>query len=161
VISILDIGLGILLLLFLVRGMLRGFIPETAGFVGIFLGFFLAGRFYPMISPQFEGVIANPKIATGLSYIIIFAAALITVSLFAVIARRIITLDPRLDSLLGALTGLCKGLFVSAVAVALMQRFVPDSPFLTKSALAHHLAPLIAFARSLLPAFLESARQLQ
>jgi membrane protein required for colicin V production len=160
VISILDIGIGILLLLFLVRGMLRGFIPETAGLVGIFLGFFLAGRFYPMVSPQFDGIISNPGIAAGLSYIVIFVAALITVSLFAVIIRRVVSLDSRLDSLLGALTGLCKGLFVSAVAVALLQRFVPDSPFLAKSAVAQHINPLVVFARSLLPAFLESGTKL-
>jgi membrane protein required for colicin V production len=160
VISILDIGIGILLLLFLVRGMLRGFIPETAGFAGIFLGFFLAGHFYPAVAPQFDGVIANPGIAAGLSYLIIFTAAVITVSLCAVIVRRVASLNPRPDSLLGALAGLCKGIFVAAVAVALMQRFVPDSPFLAKSAAAQHLAPLVAFARSLLPAFLESGRQL-
>jgi membrane protein required for colicin V production len=153
VISILDIGLGILLLLFLVRGMLRGLIGEVAGLAGIFLGFFLAGRFYPMVSPQFDGVIADPGWAAGLSYVIIFAAAMVVVFLCSLVARRVFNPNARLDSLFGAVVGLCKGFFVCAVAIALMQRFVPDSPFLKKSVLAAHLDFLVVFARSLLPSF--------
>ncbi|MDR0827241.1 MAG: CvpA family protein [Desulfovibrio sp.] len=153
-ISILDIGLGILLLLFLVRGMLRGLISEMAGFAGIFLGFFLAGRFYPLVVPQFDGIISEPKWANGISYAVIFAASMIVVSLCSLVARRILTPEARLDSLLGALIGLGKGLFVCAVAIALMQRFVPDSPFLKKSVLAVHMDFLVVFARSLLPSFL-------
>ena len=155
-VSVLDIGLGILIALFLVRGLLRGFINEVAGFVGLFLGLFLAGRFYPQIVPQFAGIIESPRVAQGVSYALIFAAVLILVALCATVVKRFMTMTftAWIDNILGAVIGTAKGVFISAVALALMTRFVPDSPFLKNSTLAQYIDALVQFARSLLPAFL-------
>lgn len=157
--SVLDIGLGILILLFLVRGLLRGLINEVAGFIGLFVGFILAGRYYPQLLPQFSGVIESPRLAAVLSYAIIFVAVLIVVALCAVIVKRLmlLTLAPWLDNLLGGLVGTAKGLFIASIVLALLIRFVPDSPFLKNSLLAGHLDGLVTFSRSLLPAFLGTA----
>lgn len=158
-VSVLDIGLGILILLFFVRGMLRGLINEVAGFVGILLGLFLAGRFYPQLVPQLSNMIASPKTAAGVSYAIIFIATLIVVALCATIVRRFMTLTftTWLDSLLGAAVGTAKGIFICAIVLALMHRFAPDSPFFDNSVLAEHIHTLAVFARSLLPVFLDAA----
>ena len=43
-----DIVLAVLLLLFVVRGLVRGLIKELAGFIGLLLGFFTAARYYPL-----------------------------------------------------------------------------------------------------------------
>ena len=155
-IQILDLGIGILAVLFLLRGLLRGFIHEVAGLIGIFLGLFLAGRYYPLLMPQFIGVIENSRWAASLSYIAIFVLALIVVALCAALLKRFmaLTFTARLDSLLGALVGLAKGVFVCAIVLALMQRFVPDSPFLKDAILPGYIDGLVALARSLLPAFL-------
>ena len=154
--SVLDIGLGILILLFLVRGLLRGLINEVAGLVGLFLGFILAGRYYPQLVPQFAGVIESPKLASVAAYAVIFVAVLIVVALCAAIVKRlmVMTLTAWLDNLLGALIGAAKGVFIASIVLALMVRFVPDSPFLKNSLLAEHIEALVAFSRSLLPAFL-------
>lgn len=157
--SVLDIGLGILILLFVVRGLLRGFINEVAGFVGLFLGFILAGRYYPQLLPQFAGVIESPRLASVACYAIIFVAVLIVVALCAVIVKRLLvmTLAAWLDNLLGGIVGTAKGVFIASIVLALLVRFVPDSPFLKNSLLAGHIEGLVAFSRSLLPAFLGSA----
>lgn len=157
-ISVLDIGLGILIALFLVRGLLRGLINEVAGFVGLFLGLFLAGRFYPQIVPQFAGIIESPRVAQGVSYALIFIAVLILVALCATVVKRFMamTFTAWIDSVLGAVIGAAKGIFICAVALALMVRFVPDSPFLRNSVLAQYIDTLVQFARSLLPAFLNA-----
>ena len=154
--NLLDAGFGILILLFLVRGLLRGLVQEIAGFVGIFLGFFLAGRYYPLVTPQFAGIIENPDWAAGASYALIFGVALLLVALAAAIFRKFLnlTFTSWLDYLLGAVIGGAKGLLVCAIALAILQRLVPKSPFLMKSALAVHISALSDFARSLLPPFL-------
>jgi membrane protein required for colicin V production len=158
-ITILDLGIGILALLFLVRGLLRGFVHELAGFVGIFLGLFLAGRFYPQLMPQFSGVIESARWAAGLSYGAIFVLTLTFVAVCAALIKRFMTMTftAWLDNLLGALVGCLKGVFVCAILLALMQRFVPDSPFLKNAVLPGYIDVVVAFARSLLPAFLEAA----
>lgn len=157
--SVLDIGLGILVLLFLVRGLLRGLVNEVAGLIGLFLGFLLAGRHYPQLLPQFTVVIESPRLAAAASYAVIFVAVLIVVALCAVIVKRVmvLTLTSWLDNLLGGLVGTAKGVFIASIVLALMSRFVPDSPFLKDSILAGHIEALVTFSRSLLPAFLGSA----
>ena len=157
--SVLDIGLGILILLFLVRGLLRGLVQEVAGFLGLFLGLFVAGKYYTQLSPQFSGIISSPKMAAGVSYALIFIAVLIVVALAATVIRRFmsLTFTAWIDNLLGGFVGAAKGLFVCAIGLAIMQRFVPDSPFLKHSVIAPYIDGLIVFARSLLPAFLETS----
>ncbi len=133
-------------------------IQEVAGLVGLFLGLFLAGRFYPQLAPQFAGVIDSPKWASGLSYGLIFVAVLIVVALCAMVLRRflVFTFTAWLDNLLGGIVGAAKGLFVCSIGLALMQRFAPDSPFLKNSLLLPYVDSFAAVARSLLPAFLGS-----
>ena len=82
--------------------------------------------------------------------------ALLLVALAAAIFRKFlnITFTSWLDYLLGAVVGAAKGLLVCAIGLAILQRLVPKSPFLMKSALAVHISALSDFARSLLPPFL-------
>jgi membrane protein required for colicin V production len=153
-----DLGIGILILLFLVRGLLRGCVHEVAGLVGIFLGLFLAGRYYPLLMPQFAGVIESSRWVAGLSYGAIFILTLIFVAICAAIIKRFaaLTFTAWLDSLLGALVGFLKGVFVCAIILVLMQRFVPDSPFLKEAVLPEYIDIFVSIARVLLPAFLEA-----
>lgn len=155
-INVLDIGFGILILLFVVRGLLQGLIQEVAGLVGIFLGFFIAGRMYQQLVPQFAGIVDNPKWAAWLSYGILFVATLIVIALLARLLKNFLsfTFTAWLDNLLGGGVGFVKGIFISAVGLAIMQFFVPESPFLKKSVMVPYLDGIIAFARSLLPAFI-------
>ena len=155
-INVLDIGFGILILLFVVRGLLQGLIQEVAGLIGIFLGFVIAGRLYQQLIPQFAGIIDNPKWAAWISYGILFIATLIVIALIARLLKNFLsfTFTAWLDNLLGGIVGFAKGIFLSAVGLALLQFFVPDSPFLKKSVMVPYLDSIIAFARSLLPAFI-------
>ncbi len=158
---ILDIGLGVLLLLFLVRGLLRGFVREFAELAGIFLGIFLAGRFYQQFAPQFAGVV-GARWAAGLSYAGIVILTLVGTAIVVALIRRFMamTFTTWVDTLLGATFGLLKGTFLCAILVVLMQRFVPDSPFLKEASLPGYIDTVVALARSLLPAFLEAASSL-
>lgn len=157
--TVLDIVLCCLILLFVVRGLLRGFVNEIAGLVGLFLGFVLAGRYYPQILPEFTNLIANPMLAAAAAYAVIFAAVLIVVALIAIAVKRLLlfSLAPGIDNLLGGIVGTAKGVFISSIALALLIRFVPNSPFLKNSILAEHIDALVVFSRSLIPAFFSAA----
>lgn len=160
-VSVLDLGLALLVLLFLVRGLLRGMIREVAGLVGIFLGLFTAGRFYPLVEPQFAGIIQNPRWSAGLSYAIIFALTLILVALAAAVLRRFMTMTftAWVDNLVGALVGFLKGVLICAIVLALMHRFAPDSPFLKNAIIPPYIESLVNFAKSFFPAFIEGLQQ--
>lgn len=155
-INVLDIGFGILILLFVVRGLMQGLIQEVAGLIGIFLGFFVAGRLYQELVPQFAGIVNNPKAAAWIAYGILFLATLIVIALLARLLKNFLnfTFTAWLDYILGGVVGFAKGVLISALGLAIMQFFVPESPFLKKSALVPYLDGIIAFARSLLPSFI-------
>ena len=155
-INFLDAGLCVVFVLFTVRGLLRGMLRELAGLVGLFLGFILAGRFYPQLAPHLGSVISSPNIASTVAYALIFIGTMILVSLVAVLLHRFMTMTFTgwLDHLLGGAVGAAKGFFLCAVALAIMERLVPESPFLTESALAPHVAKATTLVRGYLPAFL-------
>jgi membrane protein required for colicin V production len=158
-INILDLGIGILILLFLVRGLLRGFVYEVAGLIGLFLGLFLAGKFYPLLTPQFAGFIESPRWAASLAYGTILILALIFVGLCAAVFKRFVglTFAAWLDNLLGLMAGALKGTFVCAIILALMQRFVPGSPFLENAFFPEYIGGFVTIAHTLLLPFLGTA----
>lgn len=155
-INVLDIGFGILIMLFVVRGLLQGLIQEVAGLVGILLGFIVAGRFYQQLVPQIAELVNNPKWAAWIAYGILFIATMIVIALLARLIKKFLnfTFAAWLDNLLGGFVGFGKGVLISGIGLALMQFLVPDSPFLKKSVIAPYLESFIAFARSLLPPFI-------
>ena len=155
-INFLDAGLGCVLVLFLARGLLRGMIRELAGLVGLLVAFVLAGRLYPQLTPHLGGVISDKDTAAVAAYVIVFMGVMILVTLCAVLLRRFMTLTftAWFDHLLGGVVGAVKGLLLCAIALAIMERLVPDSPFLTESSLAPYIAQITTIVRSHLPAFL-------
>ena len=68
-----DIVLAVLLLLFVVRGLVRGLIKELAGFIGLLLGFFTAARYYPLLAPYAAKVLDDKTSINVLSYILVFS----------------------------------------------------------------------------------------
>ena len=113
-INVLDIGFGILVLLFVVRAILQGVVQELGGLIGIFLGFVVAGRMYQQLVPQFAGIVDNAFLAGLISYGILFAATLIVVALLSSLLKNFlaIALPGWLDSTLAACVGFAKGCFV-------------------------------------------------
>ncbi len=154
--NLLDAGLCVVLLLFIVRGLLRGMAREAAGLVSIVLGFFIAGRMYPKLMPYLVELVGNPNWRAGIAYVMIFALVLIVVAVFAVILRRFMTLTFAvwLDLVLGGAVGALKGLLLCAVALAVLKHLVPESPFLSTSTLMPYIDDIIQWVRGHLPAFL-------
>lgn len=152
----LDAGLALVLVLFFVRGLLRGMIRELAGLVGVVLGIFCAGKFYQALTPHIKTFISSTDWSGIVAWISIFAAVLVLVTIVAVLLRKFmnLTFTAWLDHVLGAATGAAKGVLLCAIGLAVLERLVPEPLFLKSSILAGYIEQLTAVVRAHLPAFL-------
>ena len=151
--AILDMVFGVLLALFLVRGLLRGFIKEIAGLVGMVLGFFLATRFYKEVVPYVAQFINDSSGQTVAAYLAIFVGVLVAVALLAHLLQKFteLTFTSWLNHLLGGVAGLAKGGLICSLAITLLHHFAGDSPLVAKSFLAGHIEQIASFAKTFLP----------
>jgi len=119
-----DIIILVVLALFVWKGIKLGLIESIGGILGLFLGAFLAGRYYDEVGEMIKGVLFNSEIlANVLGFILAFivvnrAVALlfwIIDKIFHVIA--IIPLLKTFNSLLGGVFGLLEGLIFIGIII--------------------------------------------
>ena len=154
-----DIVLAVLLLLFVVRGLVRGLIKELAGFIGLLLGFFTAARYYPFLAPYAAKVLDDTTSINVLSYILVFMGVLIVVKLFAIAIEKFMSVTSIgwLNHLLGGGIGAAKGTLLCIVAVTLVTYLIGDEPTLKESLLAPHFDEIAAWGKKFLPPLLGKA----
>jgi len=104
-----------------IRGVWRGFLVEWAGFVGLILGYWVAELYTGALSPHLiNGLDLD---VTPASYIS-FAIIMILVYILVVMVAKLITKMAKwvmlgwANRLLGAISGVAKGLIVSTLAIA-------------------------------------------
>ncbi len=152
----LDLGFALVMLLFVVRGLLNGLLREVAGLAGVFLGFFLAVRWYTVLASKLSKYVTDPDTAGMVAYGAIFVGVLLAVVVLAALLRRAmqVTFTAWLDHILGGAVGGAKGLLLCVVALALLHKFAPETQLLKTSLLAPYIDTAVTFTRSLLPAFI-------
>ena len=155
-INLLDAGLGLVLILFIARGLIQGMVRELTGLVGVVLGFFIAKSHYSKVLPFVQQYVADPTYTVTLSYIVVFVGVLLMVTVMGYLLRKfmVLTFTDGFDHLLGGCVGFAKGFLLCVVALAILKRFVPTSPFLVNSQIAKHTEDAVEFARHILPNFL-------
>ncbi len=143
-INLLDAGFTLILILFLIRGCLRGMIREVAGLIGLFLAFFVASRWYASGTPYVQRVISNSAWATTITYGLMFIAVLVGVALVATLLRKVmsLTFTSWADYLGGVIIGAAEGLLLCSLALLIMRRLTPDLPILQTSALAPYISKI-------------------
>lgn len=149
----LDIGFMAVLLLFGIRGLLRGLVKEVAGLVSVILGFFLASRYYPQVMPYFEQWIKNQDTRMYAAYAAIFIAVVIVTAVVAMAVQKFmaITFISWLDRAAGGCAGVAKGALLCSVLLAFLKRFDANAPLLKNSQVIGYLDQVIAFSSNLLP----------
>lgn len=153
-----DIILAVLLLLFTVRGLVRGLIKELAGFIGLLLGFFTAARYYPLVIPYIAKVLDDTTAINVLSYIAVFMAVLLVVKIFSVGIEKFMSVTSIgwLNHLLGGGIGAAKGTLLCIVTVTLVTYLIGDEPTLKNSLLAPHFDEIATWGRKFLPPLLDN-----
>jgi len=140
-----DIGAGLVILLLLLGGMVKGIVRLTLGFAGLAAGWALAVRYDETLAARFRARPGDPppgpdllRLAAGAC---IFVAVVAVSSILAwLIARALGAVKLRfLDRIAGACLGVLMGiLLVCAVTVPLLVHWPPDGGALMRNSV---LAP--------------------
>ncbi len=162
--NLLDLGLLIILVFFLVKALMRGFVREIAGLVGAIIAVVASAMFYQELGAalaRMSGVPANwwPAVAFAMILLVIFAVFL---WLGAMIRKLLLGGGlSGLDRLLGGAVGLVKGVLVCYLLINLLLLANPFSTMapLRQSMIAPYLVTSGRFLMDLVPADL--TRRLQ
>jgi membrane protein required for colicin V production len=149
-----DIVLLVLFLLFLLRGVMNGFVSEFSGLLGLFGGLWYASYAYTDIVPYLSNLIRDAFWRDLAAYGLVFISVLAAVALLARVVSKAFSLiaPPSLDKSLGAVLGLLRGMVVCSLSLVLLQHFMPDMHFFKNSLITPWLEPFLNFARLHLPA---------
>ncbi|MBQ7618391.1 MAG: CvpA family protein, partial [Desulfovibrio sp.] len=155
--DIFDLIIILLLVFFSLRGLKNGFIGEIAGIVALVGGFVAANTLHPKVSPYLESL-SDPTVRTILTYVIIFIAVMLLVSVLARLLRKLLELSfaKWIDNLAGFLLGLAKGIFLCSLIIMVVQAVFGNAPFLQDSHTIPYLNTLIEKVKEWMPADLIS-----
>lgn len=138
----LDIGVLVLLLIFLARGIWIGLVRQLASLFALILGFIAAGRYYR----QF-GAVLEAYVPSRFSFLLTYALLFLLVYLVIIAAgwglRKVmsVSLLGWFDRLMGGLFGLGKAVLLAAILFLAFTGIVaPSSPVLRQSLTAPYLA---------------------
>lgn len=113
--NLFDIIILAVLIIFSLKGMIRGFVNEASSFAGLILGGWLAYRYYPALSVPIRNILHLPA---HVSAFFAFMLLLILTGVVAHILGNIITAAVRIV-MLGSINRL-GGLFIGAAEGALL-----------------------------------------
>ena len=137
--SFIDLVILILLAGFVWKGVKLGLIETIGGIVGLFLGVFLAGRYYGEMAEVLEGLVFGSQVlATILGFLLVFIIVNRGVALLFWLVDKIfhiIAIIPGLKSLnrlLGGIFGLLEGIIFIGIIVYVLS-FFPLTDGLSKS----------------------------
>lgn len=155
----LDIVLIVVLALFILSGLIQGFIRTALALAGLIVGIFLAGRYYVAFGNWLP--IANTNIANIVAFAIIFIAVMVAAVLLAFFLRRIISLVMLgwADKLLGALFGLVLGALFCGAVLTLLTRFLTIEATVGGSWIATMLLDRFPVVLALLPEEFDAVRE--
>ncbi len=137
-----DIVIVIILVVTLTRGIFRGLVKELASIIGVLGGFYAAYSYYPFISRPLGQWIPQSGWANIVSFILIFTAIYLIVSILGVIIKYLLSIAFMgwVDRLCGALFGALKGVLICAVLLVALIAFLPATSNLVRASL---LSPYI------------------
>lgn len=154
--NLLDLGLLIIMVFFLVKALMRGFVREVIGLVGAVAAVVASAMFYQNLGgllQSLSGVQASwwPAVAFAIILLVVFAIFLYIGSLL----QRLIMSGPLsgLDRLLGAGVGLLKGLLISYLLINLLLLVNPFGTMapLRQSMVAPYVVGAGNFIKDLIP----------
>lgn len=152
--NILDIIIILILGVFIIKGLLRGFIKEVIAFIGLPIAFFLAVSYSSTAALYLEELIPNSTYRSGVSFIVIFLAAYFLIALSGLLLDKFMTMmmAKPLNTALGAAVGFIKAAFLGSILFLLIAAFAPpDSSLLRESQTWPYFQPWTNFMMELFP----------
>lgn len=116
----LDIGILIILLLFVVKGALRGLVKEICSLLGLVVAGTVAFRFYVPLAKQLEALISLPsELCVMIVLLLLFVLTMIIFAVIGALLSRFVKLLflGGLNRVIGALFSLLQGTMVLALVL--------------------------------------------
>lgn len=138
----LDILISVIVGFCLIRGIFRGIVKEITSIVGVFVGFYAAYTYYPVVASWFSGLITNKSYLNIFSFFITFTILLLAVGFVGVVLKYLLKAVALgwADRILGATFGFVKAVLIVSVLLVALTTFLPQkSPVIKDSLLAPHV----------------------
>lgn len=139
-VGVLDLILLGLMLLFAVRGLVRGFVPELGGVLSLLLAVLAAGSsgLHDLVTRWFAALLPDAGWADLAAYIAVFLVVFVILyMLFQILERLVSDKAPSwLDRGLGGVAGAVKGLVACTLLLVCLAYVAPESNFRQASILA-------------------------
>lgn len=142
-INLFDLVVGIIFMLFVIRGGWTGFINQLATFFALIGGYILAGRYSGQAMVFIEPFVDNPKLVFLISFALLFCLTALVFITIGAFMRKIVefTMLGWFDRLLGMFLGGAKAWVVcSFMYMFLASSLSAGNDLLTKSISGPHLA---------------------
>jgi len=137
----LDIGVIVVAVFFLARGVWIGFIRQFAFLLALSLGYVAAGTYYASWS-QHLSQIKNPQLRFVVTYALVFFTTYVLIMLLGVGLKKVMQISflGWFDRLLGAVFGVGKAIFIaSLIFMALTGMFSSSSAFIERAFFSKYL----------------------
>ncbi len=150
----LDVILGFIFIIAIVRGLFTGFSRTVAGIVGVLGGFWLAANQYSFVSQRLELFIKNPMWRDLLAFFLIFIVVYLIFAILGIIIKgifRALSLS-WMDRLLGGAFGFLKALLIAAILIFILTLVLPEkSPLLASSYLYPRISNIARIMTDFVP----------
>ena len=137
-----DVFIIIVVCYSIIRGLFRGLVKEVSSIIGVLGGFYAAYSYHPMVAKLISSLVKDPAYLNILSFLIIFCAILIIISVIGVIIKYLLNVVflGWIDRLCGVFFGLIKGILIVTVLFIILTTFLPKgAPLIKQSVLAPHV----------------------
>ncbi|MDK2954926.1 MAG: rane protein required for colicin production [Desulfovibrionales bacterium] len=139
--NFLDVLFLVILGIFALRGLLRGFLKEVLSLAGMVVGFWLASKYNVLLAPHLAAYIKGDGQALAVAWLVIFIAATVLVWILIRVASSFLKVSMLgwLDAVSGGVFGFVEGLLLVLVVVVLLLNFMPTANFVSNSSLMPRL----------------------
>jgi membrane protein required for colicin V production len=143
--NLLDIFMLVILGFCLIRGIFRGIIKELTSIVGVFVGFFVAYNFYPVVAVLISRFFTSEAYLNIASFFLAFTVLFLAVGLIGVVLKHLFKAVALgwIDRVLGAIFGFVKAILIVSVLLVPLTTYLPQkSPVIRESLLAPYVTKI-------------------
>jgi membrane protein required for colicin V production len=142
-VNALDIITALVVGFCLIRGIFRGIIKELTSIIGVFIGFYGAYIYYPILARWLSDLIANRSYSHIISFFLIFVTVLLAVGFVGMILRHLLKAAALgwADRILGGTFAMVKAVLIVSVLLIALTTFLPENAPVIKNSL---LAPRVS-----------------
>lgn len=131
----LDIGVIVVTVFFLARGVWLGFVRQLAFLLALVFGYMAAGRYYPAMSGLLAEAIANPKLRFVLTYALLFFVTYVLIMVLGLGLKKVMQVSflGWFDRLMGGVFGLTKAAFLATLVFMALSGIFTHATFIDQA----------------------------